>query len=96
MAIVMNREPDGPIERHLNKDWQWNGVVPHLLALCADSLAWLVWSKTKDGSKNRRRPRPIPRPGVTAEDKRGRFRDTVALPLDELKRRLAAPRSTNQ
>jgi hypothetical protein len=35
-----------------------------LLATIADVLRWLQWAKTKDGRKNRRKPEPIPRPGV--------------------------------
>lgn len=30
-----------------------------LLASIADSLRWLVWSQTKDGQKNRHRPKSI-------------------------------------
>lgn len=35
-----------------------------LLAEIADSLTWLRWAKTKDGSRGRNRPKAIPRPGV--------------------------------
>ncbi|MDR1815642.1 MAG: DUF5361 domain-containing protein [Clostridiales Family XIII bacterium] len=30
-----------------------------LMALQADMLRWLCWSKTKDGEKGRKRPKPI-------------------------------------
>lgn len=33
------------------------------------SLRWLVWSKTKDGQKNRRRPEPRPAPKAPKETK---------------------------
>ena len=57
-----------------------------------DALNWLVWSKTRDGSKNRKKPKPVPRPGDKDKAK-GRFRDSIALPVDEVKRRLALPRA---
>ena len=31
----------------------------YMLAVIADYLGWLVWSKTKDGQKNRNRPKSI-------------------------------------
>lgn len=34
-----------------------------LLAESVDTLRLLLWAKTKDGSKNRNRPKPITRPG---------------------------------
>lgn len=33
------------------------------------SLRWLVWAKTKDGQKNRRRPEPRPAPKAPKESK---------------------------
>lgn len=65
------------------------GFAEYLLASIADSLGWLVWSKTKDGSKGRNRPKPIPRPGDSQRKKdqaQGRFRGAVARPIDEVKR----------
>ncbi|WP_417556246.1 DUF5361 domain-containing protein [Microbacterium sp.] len=59
----------------------------HLLADIADSLRFLGWAKTKDGQKNRNRPKPIPRPGM-----HGLRSDIAAMPLDELKQFLARPR----
>ena len=66
------------------------GVSEHLLASAVDALRWLVWSKTKDGEKNRNRPKPVPRPGVKPD--KGRMSDAVAMPVDELKKYLALPR----
>lgn len=58
-----------------------------LLATVADALNWLVWSKTKDGQKNTRAPKQIPRPGIddgaTSKKTRG-----IALPLDQMKKKL--------
>lgn len=59
--------------------WQWQ-LGEHLLADIADSLRWLVWSKTTAAQHNRNRPEPIPRPGVHAE----RERIGTATPLEEM------------
>lgn len=45
-------------------------VTDRLLAIIANGIRWLVWAKTKDGSKNRNRPKPIG-PDM-AEDKKVR------------------------
>ncbi len=37
-----------------------------LLATIADALHWLQWVKTPDGKRNRNRPKPIERPGVSS------------------------------
>lgn len=73
--------------------WEW-GPTEHLAAAQLDVQNLLLWSKTKDGAKNRRRPKPVPRPGMEQQERatEGRFKDVEALPLDELKRKLAAPR----
>lgn len=44
------------------------GLGEQLLATVVDQVNVLLWQKTKDGYKNRNRPKPIPRPGV--EDKK--------------------------
>lgn len=67
------------------------GPQEYLLASIADSLRWLVWAKTRDGSRGRNMPKPIPRPGDVNRSQ-GRFKDAVALPLDEVKRLLRLPR----
>jgi hypothetical protein len=41
--------------------WNWE---EHLLADISYSLRWLVWSKTKDGAKNRNHPKRILPPGM--------------------------------
>lgn len=53
-----------------------------LLASAVDELAILKWQKTKAGQKNRDRPEPIPRPGVTP---RKRQTKGVAMPFDQFK-----------
>jgi hypothetical protein len=38
------------------------GAAEHLLAGLVDLMNVQVWMKSKDGQKNRNRPKPIPRP----------------------------------
>ena len=42
----------------------------HLLAVIADAVIAGNWMQSKDGQKNRNRPKPIPRPGVEPESKK--------------------------
>ena len=74
-VVATHPAKDGPLGRAMSRkisgeasDWS---VSEHLLASAVDALNWLVWSKTEDGAKNRRLPKPIPRPGAsTASDER--------------------------
>lgn len=69
------------------------GISEYLLAIIADSLRWLVWAKTKDAKHNRKKPKPIPRPGDDEKKQsKGTFRGAVSMTIDEVKRRLALPR----
>lgn len=63
------------------------GLQEQLLAELVDSAAWLIWSKTDNGKKNRNRPKPIPRPGVPDTNQMGEGERRIgsdAVPLDEL------------
>lgn len=64
--------------------WDTNSMVT---AQAVDALNLLVWFKTKDGSKGRNRPEPLPRPGVEPSNKSRHVKGDV-MPFDELKRRL--------
>lgn len=56
----------------------------YLLANIANSLNLLVWAQTKDGQKNRNRPKPIEPPG--------RKKSVEAHTVDEYKELLSKPR----
>lgn len=45
----------------------WN-TSDYLLAIIGDGIHDLIWQKTKDGRKNRRRPKRIPRPKRASDD----------------------------
>lgn len=96
MAAHLPQDKSSAVFRARNPDtWQW-GLAEQLAALQADALRTLQWMKSKDAARKppRNQPKPIPRPGVAEvqEETEGRFKDVEAMPLNELKRRLAAPR----
>lgn len=66
---------------HGDEEAEW-GLLEHLVAGAADSLAWLVWAKTEDAAKKRNRPKPIPRPGF--EDESVKKIGKSALPVGEM------------
>lgn len=68
----------------INPEYSWE-QSHYLLANIANSLQLLVWAQTKDGQKNRKRPKPITPP------KRPREK-TVAYTVDEYKELLSRPR----
>lgn len=66
----------------------------HLLALVVDELRVANWQRTEDGHKNRRKPKPLPRPGLPEDedDKVTRIGRGHRMTPDELDRLLAASR----
>ncbi|QCW22020.1 tail assembly chaperone [Gordonia phage Yakult] len=83
-CFIQGMTPDDTYFRARYPDWEWDRTNM-LLADMADSLHWLVWAKTKDGSKNRNPPKPIPRPGVEDPVKRVKGE---AIPINEFRDRL--------
>jgi len=68
-AICSNSPRTSALVRSIHgADAAW-GLNEHLLATVADYQAILIWQKTKDGQKNRNRPKPIERPGVKVSEK---------------------------
>lgn len=67
--ICANSSRDSALARSIHGDalnWDLNA---HLLASQLDALNILIWMKTKDGQKNRNRPKPIERPGTKTSEK---------------------------
>ncbi|MFI9506872.1 DUF5361 domain-containing protein [Nocardia sp. NPDC052566] len=90
-VLVRQSSADSALLRAMHPErYRW-GQVEHLLADLVDVANLLLWSKTKDGSNNRNRPSPYPRPGV--EDKSKRQVKGTAMPVDQLHARLAALRT---
>ncbi|MGW4364621.1 DUF5361 domain-containing protein [Nocardia takedensis] len=69
-VIVRSLPGDSALLRTMYpEDFRWQ-LDQHLLADIADSLRWLVWSKSEDARQGRGRPEPIQRPGVKSNRER--------------------------
>ena len=56
--------------RALHPDDALWGLPEHLFAVIADAVIQGNWMQSKDGQKNRNRPKPITRPGVEPDHKK--------------------------
>ncbi|MFD4294136.1 DUF5361 domain-containing protein [Rhodococcus sp. NPDC058532] len=65
------RDPHSALFRALAPDDAGWGRNEMLLADIADTLHWLKWAKTVDGSKNINHPAPIQRPGIEKPERIG-------------------------
>lgn len=88
VAFIRWLPRDSAFMRSKNPEFEGWGVAEYQLADMVDSLGWLVWAKTKDGSRGRNKPKPYPRPGVEEAGKK-RVRG-VAVPMNKVKERLQA------
>lgn len=83
LVVVRQAPPGSAIARAIEPEQSEWGISEQLLALVADYLAWIQWSKTTDGEKGRNRPKPIPRPGVEPDTKTQRI-GADPVPIAEL------------
>ena len=60
-AIVANLQRGTPLARAIDPSMAWT-QTDYWLQSIEYSLRWLVWAKTKDGSKNRKKPKPVEAP----------------------------------
>lgn len=69
--IVTHQPATSALSRAMHPDdAQW-GLTEHLLAVIADAVITGNWMQSRDGQKNRNRPKQIPRPGVVADKRFG-------------------------
>lgn len=88
LVTVMIRDPDSWTHRAINEHWQWANPTVALEASMVDYLALLVWQQTKDGQKNRNRPKPVPRPGdKPAKSERDEYAPVTLDAFDEALKR---------
>lgn len=59
LVIVRHSNDRSALWQSQNPKYTGWTLTDRLLAIIANALRWLVWAKTKDGSKNRNRPVPI-------------------------------------
>lgn len=83
LIVVKNLPRTSALYRsqHGVEEYEW-GLPEHLLADVADTLHWLQWKDTKDASRNRNQPKPIPRPGIIDESKQRV--GSGSLPVDQM------------
>lgn len=67
----------------ISPDARWD-LSDHLLAVVADAVIQGNWMQSRDGQKNRNRPKPIQRPGIEASKKFGGKAEPVAAIRDWL------------
>ena len=63
--IIFAAPPNTAIFHALEQGWL---TSDYLLAVIGDGIHDLIWQKTKDGRKNRRRPKRLPRPKRESKD----------------------------
>ena len=66
-SCVAYLPPDGAVAFEQNGEKVVWDIDRQINADIANSLRWLVWAKTKDGQKNRNRPRMIEQPKESKE-----------------------------
>lgn len=64
-AVIFAAPPNTAVFHAFEMGWN---LTDYLLALMADGIHDLIWQKTKDGQKNRKRPKRIPRPKRESSD----------------------------
>ena len=68
--VVAHQGADSALFRAMHPDAAPWGLPEHLLAVIADGVTAGNWMASRDGQKNRNRPKPIPRPGVEPDRKK--------------------------
>ncbi len=64
-AVIFAAPPTTAVFQAFEQGWN---TTDYLLALIGDGIHDLIWQKTKDGRKNRKRPKRIPRPKREKDD----------------------------
>jgi hypothetical protein len=64
-AIIYAAPPNTALFHAAEQGWT---TTDYLLAIIGDGIHDLIWQKTKDGSKNRRRPKRLERPKRESAD----------------------------
>lgn len=69
---VVKYSPEGSaLHRAMHPDAAPWGLTEHLLAVVADAVIQGNWMQSRDGHRNRNRPKPIQRPGIESTKKFG-------------------------
>lgn len=76
--LVQWQPLDSALHRAMNPETAPWGLSEHLLAVVADAVIAGNWMQSRDGQKNRHRPKPIKRPGVEQDKKYGGKAESMA------------------
>jgi hypothetical protein len=68
--VVKYQPATSALYREMHPDAAPWGLSEHLLAVVADAVIAGNWMSSRDGQKNKNRPKPIPRPGVAPDAKK--------------------------
>lgn len=68
--IIRYQPQTSALFREMHPDAAPWGLSEHLLAVVADAVVAGNWMQSRDGQKNRNRPKPIQRPGITPDASR--------------------------
>lgn len=80
MVIVRRAPSDSALVQAMHPEESAWDIHAHLLASVLDTLNFANWQR--QGKKSAKKPKPIPRPGVTDPDSETLGRDP--LPVDEM------------
>lgn len=69
--LIQYQPATSALYRAMHPDEAPWGLSEHLLAVIADAVIAGNWMQSKDGQRNRNRPKPIKRPGVEQDKKFG-------------------------
>ena len=92
--IAVNAPAGGRLAAAIDERLSWDRTDTWLSSI-EYSLRWLVWSRTRDGQRNRRRPKPVTPPGTPRAGTRSMVsrRDTVGMGKHALREYLSLPRT---
>lgn len=86
-AVIFAAPPNTAVFHAFEQGWT---TSDYLLAIIADAEHDLIWQKTKDGRKNRKRPKRIPRPKREGDDTTSTGLGRVSvMTVEEFERRRA-------
>lgn len=69
--VIQYQPSTSALYRAMHPDHAPWGLSEHLLAVVADAVIAGNWMQSRDGQKNRNRPKPIKRPGIEQDTKYG-------------------------
>ena len=83
LYVIVRNSDNGAVFKAIHGERAEWGLQDHLLARIGDTLDLLWWAKTEDATKNRNRPKPLPRPGITDDSKKQI--GSGSLPVDAMR-----------